>query len=621
MANMCGICGVVAIDHPPETESVSRMAAALAHRGPDGEGFFAADGVALGSRRLAIIDLSDAGMQPFAADDGSLQLVYNGEVYNYRELRRELEQSGRRFRSSTDTEVVLAAYEAWGESCVDRFEGMWAFALWDARRQTLFCSRDRFGIKPFYYRLDGDRFTFASEPKAFRVDRPLRANENLIRDYLEQGWLDHTDETCFADLRSLPAASCLTFGVDGLRLWRYWQLQPHARPAGKPASLARAAFLDSMRLHLRSDVPIGTCLSGGLDSSAIVTSAAHLLQQEPSATAALGPRQRTVTAYFDDPAADERRFAEAVVDRTGAEPEWVTFSATELVEQLPKIVAAQDEPFGSTSIAAQWFVMRAARQAGLKVMLDGQGGDEILAGYPSAYSFRFADLIAHARLSAFAHELRSYRRLHRTSLARTAAVVGRGFLPANVERMLRARLYASPTLIAPELRALPRRDDGEPGPYGDRLRRRLVETLTRRGLPGLLRYEDRNSMAHSLESRVPFLDHRFVELVFSFGGDELLRDGLTKALLRNAFADLLPAAVRDRPDKLGFVTPEAAWLRGPLGDLAEDVFCSQSFADRGWVEPGAALSRLRRHRRGEINAGSELWRALNLELWAQAFLD
>jgi asparagine synthase (glutamine-hydrolysing) len=605
---MCGICGVVALDQPAEVETVERMLDELAHRGPDGRGTFEAPGVALGHLRLAIIDLSDAGLQPFASEDGRLQLIHNGEVYNYVELRAELESLGHAFRSQTDTEVLLEAYREWGERCVERFNGMWAFAIWDSSARRLFCSRDRFGVKPLYYRLEDGRFAFASEPRAFRPEG-LKANRGAVRAYLEQSYLDHTHETFFAGVRSLPPAHNLVFDSRGLRIERYWRLEPGDAPID-PVSAVRETFLDSIRLHLRSDVPVGTCLSGGIDSSAIAVGVAHV-----------GVRgQKTVTAFFDERGFDERPFAETVVAQTGAEPHWVTFSGDELVGDLSAIVRAQGEPFGSTSMAAQWYVMRTARAAGLKVMLDGQGGDEVLAGYRAAYGYRLADLLAAGRLRELRDELSAFRAAHGATRMVAAGTLARPFLPARLEAAGRARLKGSAPLVHPDLRAgLDERENGA-GSLPDRLRSYLA-LLHRRGLRELLRYEDRNSMAHSLEARVPFLDHRFAELLFSLDASRLIDRGRTKAVLRDALADLLPEKVRDRRDKLGFVTPEGAWLRGPLGDLAADVFSSRSFAERGWVDAAAARKRLERHRAGRVNAGMELWRALNLELWAREFLD
>jgi asparagine synthase (glutamine-hydrolysing) len=610
---MCGLCGIVHFDAPPETDAVEAMAAQLDHRGPDGRGAFSAAGVALAFRRLAIIDLSEAGSQPFASEDRRLQLMHNGEIYNYRELRRELESAGHRFRSTTDTEVILNAYTEWGEACVERFNGMWAFVLWDGKSQRLFCSRDRFGIKPFYYRHDGSRFAFASEPRAFRAFTPLEVNHDAVYEYLDQGYLDHFDETFFGGVRRLPPAHSMVFDESGLRVWSYWRLEEREPPNDAAEEFAEL-FLDSVRLELRSDVPVGTALSGGLDSSAIAVSADRLLRTEAENAEALGGRQRTFTAYFEQPGYDERPFAEAVVAQTQADANWVTFTADELVDDLPRIVEAQGEPFGSTSICAGWYVMRAAKAAGVKVMLDGQGGDELLAGYRGHLGFRLADLIARGRF----RELRAEVAGTEHGPLALATAVARPFAPESLVRAVRARTRGS--LVHPELRGA-RVGHLDGSPFPDRLRRYQQLVLTRRGLPELLRYEDRNSMAHSLEARVPFLDHRLVELCFSLPPHELIRGGETKSLLRRALGDLLPPAVRERRDKLGFVTPEAEWLRGALGVLAADVFGSQSFRERGFVDSDAARRRLERHRAHRLTAGMELWRALNVELWARTYLD
>ena len=614
---MCGLCGIVALGRPPETATVATMAAALDHRGPDGSGAYHDEGVAFGFRRLAIIDLSDAGKQPFASDDGALQLMHNGEVYNYRELRRELESHGHRFRSQTDTEVILRAYEQWGERCVERFNGMWAFALWDARERRLFCSRDRFGVKPFYYSWDGARFAFASELKAFRADGRLRPHLPAVRDFIEQGYADHTNKTFFSGIHKLPPAHSLVVDAEGLRLHRYWSLEPSDAP-DEPAGAVRELFLDAVRLRLRSDVAVGTCLSGGIDSSAIVCAVDHLLRTEAENARPVGDRQRTFTAYFAERGFDERPYADAVVERTRSQPHWITFGSGELVDVLPSIVRTQDEPFGSTSIVAQWFVMREAKNAGLTVMLDGQGADETLAGYHGYFGPFFADLLRGGRLRELGAELRAYRTLHGAGVGTAAVALARPFLPERVRWAARARVRGGSALAHPDL---PRTAAGDANGFaGNHLRRQMHLILTRRGLPELLRYEDRNSMAHSLEARVPFLDYRLVELLFSLAPSELIERGRTKAVLRRALGDLLPAVVRERVDKLGFVTPEATWLRNGLGEIAEEVFSSRVFAERGFVDADAARRSLARHRAGTRTAGFELWRALCVELWAREFL-
>ena len=600
---MCGLCGVVELDREPDRATVDRWLDELAHRGPDGRGVFADDGVCLGHLRLAILDLSDAGLQPM--QDGELQLLHNGEIYNYLELRDELRAKGHAFSTGTDSEVILAAYREWGEECVERFNGMWAFVIWDAKRRRLFCSRDRLGVKPFYYRLDGDRFSFASEPWPLRRSG---ANLRAVRDYLAQGYLDENDATFFADVVRLPPAHSLTFGPEGLRRWRYWSLEP-ATPPGDPVAAVRETFLDAVRLQLRSDVPVGTCLSGGIDSSSIAVAVAEHGHDH----------QKTVTAYFDEVGFDERPYARAVVDRTGAEAHWVTFTATNLVDDLPAIVEAQGEPFGSTSICAGWYVMREAKRAGLTVMLDGQGGDEVFGGYRASFGYRLSDLLRAGRVSEATHELRAFTQTHGPRWA--AVALATPHVPERLRLAARGRLRGSSTLVAPGLRDVAAGPAANGAGFPDRLRRQLHVLLTRRGLPELLRYEDRNSMAHSLEARVPLLDHRLVELAFSLDGSELIRRGETKSVLRRAVGDLLPSTVARRRDKLGFATPEGTFMRGALGDLAADVFASQSFRERGFVDAPAARTRLERHRRGDVRAGMELWRALNLELWARRFLD
>jgi asparagine synthase (glutamine-hydrolysing) len=620
---MCGFAGIVDLDGGADAATAIAMADALRHRGPDDSASYADPYAAFGFQRLSIIDLSVGGRQPMADETGRFRLAFNGEIYNYRELRHELAARGHRFRSQSDSEVILAAYAEWGGECVKRFNGMWAFAIWDSAERSLFASRDRFGIKPFYYRVAGGRIAFASELKAFRADpeTPLSPNVSVVTDFLVRGDLERGTATFFEGIVKLPQAHSLRFGAEGVRIERYWRLEQRDPPPGDPAESVREAFVDALRLHLRSDVPVGTCLSGGIDSSAIVCGVDHLLRTEVEAARPVGDRQQTFTAYFERPGYDERPFAEAVVDRTETAAHWITFDDDRLLRDLPTIVEAQDEPFGSTSIVAQWYVMQAAREAGLKVMLDGQGGDEVFGGYRDYFESRFADLLLRGRIRALATELHQFRRLHAGTTA-TVGTLAKSFVPASVLARVRS-MRAGGTLLHDDLRAAGEGRNGHrPGsPFRDHLRRRLELLLTEARLPELLRYEDRNSMSHSIEARVPFLDYRLVELAFSLSGDELIRNGRTKVVLRRALADLLPQRVLDRTDKLGFVTPEAAWLNGKLGDFALDVFSSPETVRRGFIDAAAARRRLERHRRGEIVAGFELWRALSLELWARAFVE
>jgi asparagine synthase (glutamine-hydrolysing) len=335
----------------------------------------------------------------------------------------------------------------------------------------------------------------------------------------------------------------------------------------------------------------------------------------------VGAHQRTFTAYFEDTGFDERPYAERVVETIDAEAHWISFTDRDLVDAMPSIIYSQDEPFGSTSIAAQWFVMKAAREAGIKVMLDGQGGDEVFAGYLTSFGPHFADLALSGRLGAFAREARGFKRLHGASGTDVATALVRGTLPPGIVDRVRGRRSGAASLVHPSLRALARPGPNGKGTFPTRLQRHLEDLLLRRQLPELLRYEDRNSMAHSIEARVPLLDYRLVELLFSLDARALIEGGRTKILLRRAFADILPPPVRDRYDKMGFATPQAWWLQGQLGGLAADVFGSPEFRRRGFADPQAASTRLERHRRGDAAAGFEVWRALVVELWARAHFD
>ena len=510
---------------------------------------------------------------------------------------------------------MLRLYEQGAERLVERFTAC-GHSPSGRPPHRLYCSRDRFGIKPFYYRWNGARFVFGSEPRAFRHDPQTRFEPNLVavRDFLEQGYTDHRDESFFTGVLQLPPAHVLQVDANGVCLRRYWQLQP-ADPPDDPVGAFRERFVDSVRLRLRSDVPIGTALSGGLDSSAVAVVIDHLLRTEVEVARPVGERQATFTAFFAEQGYDERPYASAVTNRIRSLPHLLTFDDVELTEIVPAVVTAQGEPFGSTSVVAQWVVMRAARDAGLKVMLDGQGGDEILAGYvPLTWSYRFADLLAGGRLPALRREAQAAG----FSLAAATRAAAAPFLPWHVRWRLRARRRRQDQLVHPQLRkrTLPASHRPETD-FSDRLRAQYHAILARFGLPELLRYEDRNTMAHSLEGRVPFLDHRLVELAYSLPAEQLVVNGTTKTILRRAFADLLPDEVRTRRDKLGFVTPEHSFLRGALGGLARDVLNSDRARQRGFSDVDAVLRRLQS---GE-NIGFEIWRALSVELWARAYLD
>lgn len=632
---MCGINGILELapagrDPRPIVKAQTRR---LVHRGPDDEGFYDDGPIHFGFRRLSILDLSPAGHQPMSTEDGSHTIIFNGEIYNYRELADELRDLGYTFRSRSDTEVILKAYQAWGPGCVKRFNGMWGLAIWDKRQQRLFCSRDRFGVKPFYYHRRDDQFVFASEIKALLAhpDVPREADERRLYDYLVYGYFDHTDETTFRGIRQLPPGHSLLIDQDGrLTIERYWSLDPNRRTtlATDKAYADRfyELFEDGIRLRLRSDVPVGTCLSGGLDSSSIACVVNELLRREKIEN--IGERQKTFSAVYEDKSVDEREYSQAVVAQTGAAAFLIFPTAQDILRDMPRVVYHQDEPFGSTSIFAQWYVMQRAHAEGMKVMLDGQGADELLAGYHPYFGPYLASLLRQGRLLRVLGEVRQWKRHHGYPLSYFMTQVAAGALSKLLPRPIITGLVAmtkqnGSLFLRPDF--LRQYETGQPQVRGfrDPLQNELHRVLTI-GLPALLHYEDRNSMAWSIEARVPFLDYRLVEFMFSIPNRFKIADGTTKVVLRQAMKNILPAKVRTRQSKLGFATPEQRWFRESFQTMARDVLTSESFRGRGIIDADRALALFDGYVAGKAKFGigpSTIWRWVNLELWFRTFID
>lgn len=602
---MCGIAGQYCLNGTsPDTTLLSAMGSRLAHRGPDGEGLQVCGSTGLVHRRLAIIDLSDEGLQPMTNEDRSLWLVFNGEIYNYLELREELVRSGHRFHSRSDTEVILHAYEEWGHACLSRFNGMWAFALWDERKRQLFCSRDRFGIKPFYYTVAGGSFLFASEIKALLAhpEAGKQPDEQALCTYLAWGVLDHSSKTMFEGIFQLEPAHALVVTAAGPEQpFRYWDVQVNPDvssrvPDTEAASKLLAILKDATRIHLRSDVAVGTCLSGGIDSSTLTVLINNLVRDE--APASVGERQKTFSAVFSDTRFDESRYIDEIVAFTGVDAHRVEPSPEQLWDDIGRLVYFQDEPFGSLSIYAQYCVMRLA-QKDVKVVLDGQGADELLAGY-LAYQGTYMGMLARSfRWGTTLRELIGSLRHHG------------GFFRSAL-RQLRERKKRRNLLKC----------TGEPvNRYGGDLDRVLHRELTATNLPALLHYEDRNAMAFSIESRVPFLDCRFAEYVAGLPLDQKIRGGVTKHALRAAIKGIVPDAIRCRMDKMGFVTPEEVWMREGLRPFMLEVLSSDSFRTRCYWDAQAVTRDYLAFLEGRSTYSPEIWRIACAELWLRTFFD
>ncbi|MFL6710932.1 MAG: asparagine synthase (glutamine-hydrolyzing) [Massilia sp.] len=549
---MCGISGIIDKNRRsvPQQE-IREMTDLVAHRGPDGEGFYHAPGLALGHRRLAILDVSECGKQPMSYLERYV-ITYNGEIYNYLEIRQELAAVGYRFHSGTDTEVILAAYDRWGADCVEHFNGMWAFALHDRVRNLVFCSRDRFGVKPFYFSDQSDRFTFGSEIKQVLKGRreAAVANLDMVRDFLIEGLHDHTCSTFFAGIASLPAGHNLVFSLTDMQFQqtRWYTLVGRAPAPGQSVASLSTQFLTQLKaaiaLRLRADVPVGTCLSGGLDSSSIATLAASMYHASASTPF------RAVHARSLESAFDESMFARVAAQSGGIALTIVTPGADEFSAMIEEVAYAQEEPFASPSIFMQYFVFQKARESGCKVMLDGQGGDETLLGYERYFS---THLQAKEGM-ALARELRAINRNNairiRSLLAHMLyfryAAIRMGVLRRRFGFLKNRYLRHFPNI---EKMAAASRD----------MAALQTTEIQHFQLPHLLRYEDRNSMRHSVEARLPFLDYRMVELCLGLEPGLKIRRGWTKYILRSAMNGLMPDAITWRKSKLGFTAPADTW--------------------------------------------------------------
>lgn len=602
---MCGIGGLVG-GGVPEPGALARMAAEMAHRGPDGEGVWHDEVAGLAFRRLAIIDLDPRSDQPLHL--GPLHLVFNGEIYNYRELREELGRLGHRFVTEGDGEVLLHAWSQWGEDALGRLNGMFAFAVWDERQRSLTAACDPFGEKPLFWARRGERFLFASDIRAIlRVDPSLRTpRDDALGPYLARGLMPPVEQSFFADIERLPGSHLLRW-VDGrVDTRRWWHPRPHVKPRRYEESVEelRELLLDSIRLRLRSDVPVGTSLSGGVDSSAVVA-----LSAEQGADA----RRHAFTSRFPGFERDEWAYASAVAERAGVvEHHAVEPRSQELLDDLLALVESHEEPVGSSSVYAQYRVMRAAREAGVTVLLDGQGADELFGGYQGSGGWALRSQGARSELAALARGGEDRRgvllSLGAERLPRSLAVRHRlrHCSPYAADEVAHAAARRNPPAVD---WALPR------GPLVRELARQAFHT----SMPALLRYADRNSMAHSREVRLPFLDSRIAEFAYSLPADFLYRDGVTKRVLRDAVRDIVPPQVMDRREKVGFETPEAQWLRAPAAVariaevLLDPATRTAALLDRGSLEDDVRVGRFR-----DPNA---VWRALNLELWWRTFTD
>lgn len=626
---MCGI--FISIGFSPDPAHID----AVSHRGPDGRGWRVFESpvgpVALGHRRLAIIDLDDRSLQPMPSSDGRYWLTYNGEIYNYVELRDELRAAGSAFSTQSDSEVLLAAYQAWGEGALDRLVGMFSFAIWDNKEKVLFAARDRLGVKPLVYHASTRGLALGSEIKQMfgLPGFTKRINLDRAHNFLETGVTDHLSETMFADAMNIGPGRYIKLD---LKTWRpghplpvsnYWKPPaPQARRWSEADAAARfrELFFDSIRLHMRSDVRVGSCLSGGLDSSSIVCAQSRMwpVGQE---------RLNAVSAVFPGSAVDESKFIDSVIKHANVSSTLVTLKPEDVFSDAEAILRAQDEPYGSTSIHAQYHVFKKAREQNIKVMLDGQGADEILGGYHGCFHYHYTRLFRQLQMFELLQTLNDRIAWHGQGLRQQLAsytarvpVIRQLLRPPGPDAppkpswmgsdLLQAHMPTGGSTLAQAMQVEGFERARTLGDY--------CVILTRTAsLPMLLRYEDRNSMAHSIEARVPFLDHRLVEFALELGDQHKIVGGDTKRVLRRAMDSVLPDIIRDRRDKLGFATPEESWFKGPLRGAVEDGIDKTIALYPDLLVPDATRQYAKQILNGDRPFDFSLWRIVVFGIWGR----
>ena len=607
---MCGISGIVNYNNEVvQEEDVRIMMLKMKHRGPDDEGLFIDQGIGLGFVRLSILDLSQAGHQPMFSHDNRFVIVFNGEVFNYLEIRDDL-KSKYNFKTKTDTEVVLTAYQEWGEQCLDKFNGMFAFVIFDNQTKEIFGARDRFGIKPLYYFHDDEKFMFASEIKSLLpLITKRKANDQIIFDYLLFNRTDHTENTFFEDVKKLHHGTWFKLRNNNL-VFKKWYILSDKIKTNQVLSPEkyRELFKSSLKIRLRADVPVGVSLSGGIDSSSIVASLINdfNLNDINTFSAVYGTGETTDESEFID------EFRKTVKNMHYTSPNSDSF-----FKDFDNFIDAHNEPVPDIGPYAQYKVMELASKY-VKVSLDGQGADEQLAGYHYFFGSYFIELLKQWKLIKFAEENTHYIKKHRSIMA--LKFFAYYLLSTQFQKLLRNKSF--PSIHQGFFESYKNRQEINKMLYNPKS---LTESLLQHfefKLEHLLRWEDLNSMHFSIEARVPFLDYKLVEATLSTPSYQKIFQGETKHLLREALRDILPEKISNRKDKKGFSNPREKWFKSEkFQRFVFELINSDSFKNRGYFDSAIANNQYKKHLEGKIDCSKEIWKWINLEIWFRKFID
>ena len=597
---MCGISGIINKSNVQVSDfSIREINDLISHRGPDGEGFYFGDNFALGHRRLSIIDLSEGGAQPMTFGTDQYVITFNGEIYNYVEIKNELKNEGYVFNSESDTEVILAAYDKYGVDCVNHFNGMWSFAIFDKLKNILLCSRDRFGIKPFYYSNNSDSFIFGSEIKqVIHTHTENKYNKQVLLDYLIGGFEECTNDTFFEGVEKLQQGHNLTYDLSSheINITPYYSIHIDSSLHSKNEEESVKAYSEclhtSIALRMRSDVEVGVCLSGGLDSSSVVSISSALLKESSN------KKINTIHANSTEKATNETAFAKKVADFCDAELNEVQPTYSDFKNVLDQVIKGQEEPFGSASIIMQYFVLKEARSKNCIVMLDGQGGDETLLGYEKYYPAYLMSLKGIKKFKAFINSSKNSKLCKKDLLAYYVYFTK---YKVRLKRLKSRHKYVKPEVLANYNSSILKNITKS---YKDITSLQKLE-LQSTQLPHLLKYEDKNSMLHSVEARLPFLDYHCVETALSLPNEFKIKDGWTKYLLRKTIDKKLPDDVTWRKNKLGFNAPENEWLSKLKPEMIAEINQSKVLDDI------ANISQI-----DFVTIGNkQLWRLFNIAKW------